>query len=415
MKVLIVGSGGREHALTWKISQSDKVSKIFVAPGNAGTAEIAENVQIEDNANLDLMRFAKDNDIDLTVVGPEVPLANGIVDLFLDNDLRIFGPKKSGAKIEASKKYSKDIMRKYDIPTATYRTFTEIEAAKEFVAQLEYPQVIKADGLAAGKGVLIVKSKEEALSAIDCIMKENIFGKAGAEIVIEEFLEGQEISLLAFADGNTIVPMTTSQDHKKVFDGEKGPNTGGMGAYSPANIMSDEELENAVETVLKRMLEAFKSEGIDYKGVLYAGLMLTEKGLRVLEFNCRFGDPETQVLLPRLDTDLIDIMNACIDGKLNDIEINWSNNHAVCVVLASDGYPGTYEKGFDITGINNCELVFHAGTKREGEKVISNGGRVLGVMAVKDTLEEAIKSVYKDVDKINYKGKYYRKDIARTN
>lgn len=413
MNILVIGSGGREHALVWKLRQSDRVEKIYVAPGNAGTKEIAENIDIKPNDIVKLLSFAKDEKIDLTVVGPEVPLAMGIVDLFEDNNLRIFGPKKVGAEIEASKSFAKELMQKYDIPTASYQTFNNFDNAKKYLENVSFPQVVKADGLAAGKGVLIAQNYKQAIDAITLIMKDEKFGSAGSEVVIEEFLEGHEISLLAFADGNIIIPMDTAQDHKKIYDGDEGPNTGGMGAYSPAKRMTEEELKFSINNILEATFKAMRDEGIRYKGVLYAGLMLTSEGPKVLEFNCRFGDPETQVLLPRLKNDLMDVMEACIDGSLDSLEIEWDEKSAVCVVLASEGYPEKYTKGYKITGLENVDLVFHAGTTYVDGNVLTAGGRVLGVTVIDNNLENAVKRAYSDVEKIYFEGKYYRTDIAK--
>jgi phosphoribosylamine--glycine ligase len=413
MNILVIGSGGREHALVWKINQSSKVKKVYVAPGNAGTYAIAENVDIKADDLEGLLAFAKKKSIDLTVVGPEVPLSLGIVDLFEENGLKIFGPNKASAKIEASKSFAKDLMKKYNIPTAKYEVFSDFSKAKNYLERISFPQVIKADGLAAGKGVLIVNDYSEAMEALTVIMKDEKFGQAGSEVVIEEFLDGHEISLLAFADGKTIIPMDTAQDHKKIFEGNKGPNTGGMGAYSPSKLISQDDLNFAIDKVLKKTFNALKEEGITYKGVLYAGLMLTKEGPKVLEFNCRFGDPETQVLLPRLETDLVDIMESCIAGNLNDIDIRWSDNYAICVVLASKGYPNSYQKGYEIKGIEKAELVFHAGTKISDGNILTNGGRVLGVMGINQKVYQALAQVYKDVETIEFEGKYYRNDIAK--
>jgi phosphoribosylamine--glycine ligase len=413
MNILVIGSGGREHALVWKINQSSKVEKVYVAPGNAGTYAIAENVDIKADDLEGLLAFAKKKSIDLTVVGPEVPLSLGIVDLFEENGLKIFGPNKASAKIEASKSFAKELMKKYNIPTAKYEVFSDFSKAKNYLEKISFPQVIKADGLAAGKGVLIVNDYNEAIKALTIIMKDEKFGQAGSEVVIEEFLDGHEISLLAFADGKTIIPMDTAQDHKKIFEGNKGPNTGGMGAYSPSKLISQDDLNFAIDKVLKKTFNALKEEGITYKGVLYAGLMLTKEGPKVLEFNCRFGDPETQVLLPRLETDLVDIMESCIAGNLNDIDIRWSDSYAVCVVLASKGYPNSYQKGYEIKGIEKADLVFHAGTKISDGNVLTNGGRVLGVMGINQKIYQALAQVYKDVEKIEFEGKYYRNDIAK--
>lgn len=413
MNILVIGNGGREHALVWKIAQSKRVKKIYAAPGNAGTSEIAENIAIKADDLESLLSFAQANKVDLTVVGPEIPLAKGIVDLFEKNKLPIFGPNKAAAKIEASKSFSKNFMKKHKIPTADFKTFSDFDKAVIYLQEANYPIVIKADGLAAGKGVLIVQEYEEALEAITTIMKQGKFGSAGAEVVIEEFLEGQEVSLLAFVDGKSIVPMSTAQDYKKRYEDNCGPNTGGMGAYSPTKTIDEHTLYTACIDILDKSFKALKSEGIIFKGILYVGIMLTKDGPKVLEYNCRFGDPETQVLLPRLENDLIDILEACINQSLDEISISWIDKYAVCVVLASEGYPGDYTKGYKIEGLNQSELIFHAGTKLLDGKVITDGGRVLGVTALDSNLKLAMKKAYEIVEKINFKGKCFRKDIAK--
>ncbi|SMB91643.1 phosphoribosylamine--glycine ligase [Desulfonispora thiosulfatigenes DSM 11270] len=415
MQVLIIGSGGREHALAWKISQSPKVSQIYCAPGNAGISEYATCIEIKDNNLDELLSFAKEKQIDLTIVGPEIPLSLGIVDLFNDNGLKIFGPSKLAAEIEGSKAFSKDLMKKYNIPTAEYEIFTEVEPAKDYLQDIGIPCVVKADGLAAGKGVMVCFTEEEALKAIYEILLDQKFGDAGARLVIEEYLEGQEVSMLAFSDGKTIVPMVSAQDHKQVFDNDKGPNTGGMGAYSPAPIYTDEIHDFVVTEVLEKTIKAMEIEGRNYQGILYAGLMLTPKGPKVLEYNARFGDPETQVVLPRLETDLIVIIEAILENTLDKITIKWSQEAAVCVVMASGGYPGDYEKDKVITGLEKVSeptRIFHAGTATKNGQIVTNGGRVLGVTALGKTIQEAINNAYKGVEKINFADVHYRKDIG---
>lgn len=415
MQVLIIGGGGREHALAWKVKQSPKVANIYCAPGNAGIRDYATCLDIKDNDLEGLLKFAQEEKIDLTIVGPEVPLSLGIVDLFNKNGLKIFGPSKLAAELEASKAFSKDLMKKYNIPTAEYEVFTEVEAAIDYIEDIGIPCVVKADGLAAGKGVMVCFSKEEAVKAIYEILLDQKFGDAGASLIIEEFLDGQEVSMLAFSDGKTVLPMVSSQDHKQVFDMDKGPNTGGMGAYSPAPIYTDEIHEFVIKEVLEKTLQAMEAEGRSFKGILYAGLMLSSKGVKVLEFNARFGDPETQVVLPRLETDLIDILETAIAGELETLEIKWSKDAAVCVVMASGGYPGDYEKGKVITGLEDVPStvqVFHAGTEIVNEQVVTKGGRVLGVTALGSTIKEAIDNAYQGVEKINFEGVHYRKDIG---
>ncbi|RKD23658.1 phosphoribosylamine--glycine ligase [Caminicella sporogenes DSM 14501] len=415
MKILVVGSGGREHTIVWKLSQSPKVSKVFCAPGNAGIAQIADVVNISDTDIDGLLSFAKDKGIDLTVVGPEAPLVNGIVDRFQREGLKIFGPNKDCARLEGSKSFAKNFMIRHNIPTAKYKEYTDVNEAIKDIGIFGFPMVIKADGLAAGKGVVIAKSEKEALNALEMIMKERKFGEAGSRVVIEEFLDGIEASILCFVDGKTIVPMVSAQDYKKAFDDDKGPNTGGMGTYSPS-ILFDEELEKKIEVdILKPFIKGLRDDGLDYKGIIFIGLMIANKSPKVLEFNVRFGDPETQVVLTRLETDLVEIIESILDGRLDKQEIKWSDKKAVCVVLASKGYPEKYEKGKIINGlknINDC-LVFHAGTKFDGENIVTDGGRVLGVVALGNSIREAREIAYKNINKIDFEGKQYRKDIGK--
>jgi phosphoribosylamine--glycine ligase len=417
MKILAIGSGGREHALVWKIAQSPKVSQIYCAPGNAGISRLAQCLDI-DAENIDkLADFAQKEKIDLTVVGPELPLSKGIVNEFNRKGLRIFGPSKEATEIESSKVFSKHLMKKYNIPTANYQVFENSEKAFDYIKQQTFPLVIKADGLAAGKGVFIVRNLVQARNALDVLMEEKKFGEAGRQVVIEEFLEGEEVSILAFCDGKTVVPMVSSQDHKKIFDSDQGPNTGGMGAYSPVPFYPDEFERRVLEEILKPTIKGLRSEGREYKGVLYAGLILTKEGPKVLEFNARFGDPETQVVLPRLRTDLIDILNSVIEGTLEKIDIQWEDNAVVCVIVASGGYPDKYQKGKVISGLERLEkmediIVFHAGTKLQDDKVITSGGRVLGITTWDETISKAREKAYKGVKEIYFEDMYYRKDIA---
>lgn len=415
MKILVIGSGGREHALIWKLNQSSLVDEIFCAPGNAGIGKIAKNIDISYN-NIDkLIEFCKNNNIDLTIVGPEAPLVEGIVDTFKENNLKIIGPAKHAAQLEGSKSFAKNFMKKYNIPTAKYdevKTFKDAELAIE---KYSYPVVIKADGLAAGKGVFICQNKNEALSTIKELLNDRKLGDAGNKIVIEEFLEGVETSILCFTDGATIVPMVNSQDHKRAFDNDEGPNTGGMGTYSPNYIYTEEITAKVEVEILEPTLEGIKKENMDYKGIIFIGLMITKNGPKVLEYNVRFGDPETQVVLPRLETDLIKIFEHILDEKLNDIDIKWSENHAVCVILASGGYPDKYKKGIAIEGLDNIDndlLVFHSGTAEEENKIVTNGGRVIGVVGIGKNTIDARKKVYENIDKIQFNESFYRKDIG---
>ena len=417
MRVLVIGGGGREHALVWKISQSPKVTDIYCAPGNAGTAEIAKNVPIAADQVDQLLAFAEKNEIGLTVVGPEQPLVMGIVDRFQEKGLRIFGPSARAAELEGSKAFSKDIMKKYGLPTAEYEIFTSHELAQRYFDKETGPIVVKASGLAAGKGVILCRNSEEGLNAVNTIMKDKSFGDAGDKVVIEEFLEGQEISVLAFSDGNNVLLMDSAQDHKAALDGDKGLNTGGMGAYSPASIFTDLLCQKVRDKIMLPLIRAMKGEGRPYKGILYAGLMLTKHGPKILEFNARFGDPETQPLLVRMKSDIVPLFEACIDGTLDQLTLQWKPEPSVCVVMAAKGYPGSYEKGKEISGLEEAGslpdvVVFHAGTKAEAGKVLSSGGRVLGVTSTGSDIPSAIKKAYEAVAKIQWDGIHYRKDIG---
>ena len=419
MKVLVVGGGGREHAICWKISKSSKVSKIYCAPGNAGIAEVAECVNIKAMEFDKLAAFAKDNQIDLTVVGMDDPLVGGIVDVFEAEGLRVFGPRKNAAILEGSKAFSKDLMKKYHIPTAAYETFTSPEEAKKYLETSKYPIVLKADGLALGKGVLICETKEDAMAGVNELMLDKKFGSAGNTIVVEEFMTGREVSVLSFVDGNTIKIMSSAQDHKRAKDGDQGLNTGGMGNFSPSPFYTDEVNAFCKKYVYQATVDAMKAEGRPFKGVIFFGLMLTPEGPKVLEYNARFGDPEAQVVLPRMKNDIIDVFEACIDGTLDQIDLQFEDNACVCVVLASDGYPLAYEKGFEITGMENFKdkdgyYLFHAGSKfDENGKIVTNGGRVLGVTATGKTLKEARANAYEATEWVNFDNKYMRHDIGK--
>ncbi len=412
MNVLVIGGGGREHALVWKLAQSPDADQVFCAPGNAGM-DSAQRIDISDIA--DLARFAEENAVGLTVVGPEAPLCDGIVNVFRERGLTIMGPDQTAAQLEGSKSYAKEFMAKYDIPTAAYETFTDAQAAKSYLRQVGAPVVVKADGLAAGKGVTVAMAETDAEQAIDECFSGR-FGDAGAKVVIEECLMGEEASILALTDGKTIVPLVSSQDHKRVGEGDTGPNTGGMGAYSPAPVVTETLWETIRTEVLARFLSGIQQEGLDFRGVIYAGVMVTESGPKVLEFNVRFGDPETQPILMRLDSDLLAALKATAEGALADATLTWSDDTAVCVVLASEGYPGAYAKGRTITGIDAAEntgaVVFHAGTKREQDQLLTAGGRVLGVTARGATIQEAVANVYRAVDCIHWQGANCRRDIA---
>lgn len=417
MKVLVIGSGGREHAIIWKLAQSKNVSKIYCAPGNGGIADLAECVPIDVMDFEKLTEFAKENNIYLTVVAPDDPLAAGAVDAFEAGGLRAFGPNKAAAIIEGSKSFSKDLMKKYNIPTAEYEVFENSKDALNYIKlNNKFPVVVKADGLALGKGVIIAKTLDEAENAVHDILDDKIFGSAGAKVVIEEFLTGPEISVLAFTDGKTMKPMVSAQDHKRAYDNDEGPNTGGMGTFSPSRVYTDEVAKECMEKIFIPTMNAMNAENRTFKGVLYFGLMKTADGVKVIEYNCRFGDPETQVVLPRLKSDLCDIFNAVIDQKLDEINIEWDEKACVCVVMASGGYPKKYEKGYKIDGIKQAEslgaLIFHAGTKLADNNILTNGGRVLGVTALGDNLDDAIQKAYKYVDLINFKNAHFRKDIG---
>lgn len=417
MKVFIIGGGGREHAIIWKLSQSAKVDKIYCAPGNGGIMDLAECVDIPVMDFEKQIQFAKEKGIDLTVVAPDDPLAAGAVDAFEAAGLRAFGPNKAAAIIEGSKAFSKDLMKKYHIPTAEYEVFTKSSDAIAYVeAKNQFPIVVKADGLALGKGVIIAQNADEAKGAIREIMDDRVFGNAGGKVVIEEFLTGPEVSVLAFTDGKTVKPMVSAQDHKRVYDHDMGPNTGGMGTFSPSRIYTEDLAKECMETIFLPTMHAMNQEGRTFKGVLYFGLMKTQHGVKVIEYNCRFGDPETQVVLPRLKSDLFDIFNAVIDERLDEIEIEWEDNAAVCVVMASGGYPKAYQKGYPIEGIKEAEaagaMVFHAGTTCKDGTYYTNGGRVLGVTAIGKNLDAAIAKAYQLVPMISFRDVHYRKDIG---
>jgi len=418
MKILVVGGGGREHALVWKIVQSPKVSKVYCAPGNAGISEQATLVPIQANDLNGLLEFALKEKIDLTVVGPEDPLTRGIVDLFESKGLLVFGANKKAAEIEGSKAFAKEMMKKYRIPTGFYEIFDNRDEAVRYIRNQGAPIVVKADGLAAGKGVIVCKTVEEAIHSVDQIMVEKMFGNAGNRVVVEEYLVGEEASYIAFTDGKTILPLASSQDHKAILDGDQGPNTGGMGAYSPAPVVTDEVHEKIIEKILRPIIYGMGEEGRPYQGVLYAGLMIHEGHPKVLEFNARFGDPETQPALMRMKGDIVPILEACMQGTLSRHKIEWDNRAAVCVVLASQGYPGDYEKGKIIEGLKEVSqmekvFVFHAGTILKDGQVITNGGRVLGVTGLGEDISRAIESTYQAVKKISWEGVYYRTDIGQ--
>lgn len=420
MKVLVIGSGGREHALAWKLAQSDKVTKIYALPGNAGTGQIAEIIPgsvMDIKAAAD---FAETNAIDLTLVGPESPLIIGIVDEFEKRGLKVFGPNAAAAQMEGSKIFAKSLMVENNVPTAMYESFTDPDKADAYIesiaAKTTDPIVVKADGEAAGKGVFVAKTKEEALQGVDTIMRKKAFGASGNSVIVEEFLDGQEASFMVFVDGETFVPMLPAQDHKRAYDNDEGPNTGGMGCYSPVPVFTDEIRSTVIETIIKPTLKGLVKRGIHYKGILYCGLALTSKGPKVVEFNARFGDPETQVVLPLLETDLFDIAMATAEGRLDEIAVNWYNSKAVCVVMASGGYPGSYAKGKVISGIDAAEsegvTVFHAGTEVRDGQIVTSGGRVLGVTAVAGSYKDAIDKAYAGVKKISFEGVHYRNDIG---
>ena len=414
MRILVVGGGGREHAICWKLNNESNVEKIYCAPGNAGISNVAECIDIGDSDIENLLKFAKENQIDLTIVGPEIPLVAGIVDAFEKEGLKIFGPNKECAQLEGSKSFSKDFMIRHNLPTAKYKEYTNLDEAISEIDSFGYPVVIKADGLAAGKGVVIPENREDAITTLKEMMSDHKFGNAGDKIVVEEFLNGIETSILAFVDNDTIVPMVSSKDHKKVFEGETGLNTGGMGTFSPSEIYTDELAKEIQEKILDKTLEGFKKDNLNYKGILFVGLMITEDGPKILEYNVRFGDPETQSVLFRLDTDLNKIISAILDNNLKNIEINYSKEEAICVMLTSGGYPENYEKGKVISGLENLDsdiVVFHSGTKFDNGNIVTNGGRVIGITAKGKTVKEAGEKVYENIKKINFEGMHYRKDI----
>lgn len=415
MKILIIGSGGREHAIAWKLSNESNVKEIYCAPGNAGISDVAKCLNINETDTDSLVKFAKENKIDLTIVGPEVPLVNGIVDEFEKENLRIFGPNKKCSQLEGSKAFCKDFMIRHNIPTAKYKEYTDLEKAISEIDSFGYPVVIKADGLAAGKGVVISENKEDAISTLKDMMEDKKFGNAGDKIVVEEFLKGIETSILAFVDNDTIVPMVSAKDHKKVFNKEMGPNTGGMGTFSPSEIYTNELSEEIMVNVLQKTLDGFKKDNLNYKGILFVGLMITNEGAKVLEYNVRFGDPETQSVLFRLESNLSEIMDSIIDNNLKNIDIKYSEEEAVCVMLTSGGYPESYEKGKIITGLDKLDddiVVFHSGTKLVDGNLVTNGGRVIGITAKAKTVKNAAEKVYENIKRINFEGMHYRTDIG---
>ena len=415
MKVCVIGNGGREHALAWRLSISPSVTKVYAIPGSAAMSDCAELVGIDWQQSDHLISFLKDNQVDLVVVGPEAPLVAGLADTLNKAGIPVFGPSKAAAQLEGSKVFAKDLMKKYNIPTAAYGVFHKVDEAKEFIAQTGAPIVVKADGLAAGKGVVVAMTIEEANAAVEDMLSGNRFGEAGSTVVIEEFMEGEEASLLAFVDGKTVVPMIASQDHKRIFDGDKGPNTGGMGTYAPAPVLTDTLRDEAMKTILEPMVAAMENEGMPYVGCLYAGLMITPQGPKVVEFNARFGDPETQVVLPLLDSDLGQIMMACATGTLTADMVKWKDSSAACVILASKGYPETSSKGDVIHGDikqHDTTIVFHSGTKLIGDEYVTNGGRVLGVVGLGKDLRTALDRAYGRIEHINFEGMQYRTDIG---
>ena len=416
MKILVVGGGGREHALVWKIAASPLVKQVYCAPGNAGIAKLAECVNLKADDIDGLLEFARRESIDLTVVGPEVALCQGIVDVFQEQKLVIFGPSKEAAELEGSKVFCKNLLRRFGIPTSNYRVFNNSRQAIDYVKSAPFPAVIKADGLAAGKGAIICTTEDEAVSTLEAMMIKKVFGKAGDQVIIEEHLSGAEASVMAFTDGKSIVTMESTQDHKRIYDGDRGPNTGGMGAYSPAPVAGEHDYTRVIHEVMVPIVHALNREKKRFRGILYAGIMFTKGGPKVLEFNVRFGDPECQPLMMRLKSDIVPLMLATINEKLEDAEMESDPRPAVCVVMTSGGYPGRYEKGYEITGLDDAEVdgtkVFHAGTRREGDKIVTSGGRVLGITALGDTLEEAQKNAYAATGKINFIAAHHRKDIG---
>ena len=417
MRVLVVGSGGREHALAWKIRQSPLVDKVFCAPGNGGISQIAECVDIKADDIAGLTAFASRNKIDLTVVGPEAPLSGGITDKFSANGLRVFGPSKEAARLESSKVFMKELAKKYGIPTAVFEVFTESVAAKKYIKGFKGKFVVKADGLAAGKGVIVCSSKEEGLEAVEAMMERKIFKDAGKKVIIEECLEGEEASIIVVTDGKDAVPLASAQDHKRTLDGDKGPNTGGMGAYSPAPVVTDETMKAVMKDIIRPAIDGLSKEGIKYTGALYAGLMIDSSGPKLLEFNCRFGDPETQAILPRLKSDFVELIEASIDDEIDIASLQWDERPCVSVVISSGGYPGEYKTGFEIDGLDALEkmkdvYVFHAGTRASGEKTVTAGGRVLNVTALGSDIKDAIDRCYNAVNLIEFEGMHFRRDIG---
>lgn len=416
MNVMVIGGGGREHAIAAKIKESSRLSKLYAAPGSDGMADIAERVPYAVTDTENIVAFVKDHGIEMVFIGPEVPLLNGLADALLAAGVMVLGPQRAAAELEGSKAFSKDIMKKYGIPTGAYEVFTDAEKAIAYLHDASYPAVVKADGLAAGKGVVIAEDEDAAVLAVKSMMEDKIFGESGSRIVIEEFLEGEELSLLAFTDGKTVLPMIPSQDHKRINDDDMGPNTGGMGAYAPAPVGSPEIIEKAMEKVMKPLVAAMAAEGKPYRGVLYAGLMVKDNDIKVLEFNARFGDPETQAVLPLLDSDIIDITEAINHGTLDQQEIQWKDGYAVCVVMSAKGYPAAPVKGDELFGLEKDQpdtFVFHAGTKKENGMFVTNGGRVLGVTALDSDLKVAIDKAYRRVETIDFKECHYRKDIGQ--
>ena len=417
MKILVIGSGGREHALVWKIKQSAQVKKIYCAPGNGGITDIAECVDISADDIPALIDFVHKHRIDLTVVGPEAPLVAGIVNAFEKEELPIFGPSKEAAQLEGSKVFAKEFMHRWNIPTAVFHVFSDVKAAKEYLNQANYPLVVKADGLASGKGVIICKNKEDAEKAVTEIMADKIFKEAGNKIIIEDCLEGEEASIIAFCDGENYVVFDAAQDHKRIFDDDLGPNTGGMGAYSPAPLVNEEMMKKIEARVIEPTVRGMRREGHPFKGVLYAGLMITKEGPMTLEYNVRFGDPEAQALLPRLKNDLVELVYASYEGHLNDVHLVWDKRSCICVVMSSGGYPGKYETGFEIKGLDQFKkeddiFIFHAGTKKEKNHYVTSGGRVLGVTGLGEGLERAIARTYGVVDRISFERCFFRRDIG---
>ncbi len=417
MRILVIGSGGREHAILWKLAQSPRAARLYCAPGNGGTAELAENIPLGIDQIQELAQWAQKEAIDLTIVGPEAPLVNGIVDVFQQRGLCVFGPSAQAAALEGSKVFAKELMKKYGIPTGRFHTAQTVDEALPWLDSFGYPVVIKADGLAAGKGVVIAKDRQEAEAAVTMMLREKAFGAAGEKILIEECLMGEEVSVLAFTDGISIVPMVSAQDHKRIYDGDQGPNTGGMGAYAPAPVYTEAMAAEVEKSILRPTVQALNQEGIQYRGVLYAGLMITAEGPKVLEYNARFGDPETQVILPMMETDLVDVAEAVCHQKLQQVPVVWNSGAAVCVVMASGGYPGHYETGKQITGLSQAAnregvTIFHAGTRVHDQSVVTAGGRVLGITATGDCVADAVSKAYIAAADIDFQGAHYRRDIA---